>query len=100
MGYFDLINQPLNEFGEELTRLKTDIVTNLQPESRFNLLVGLSVANLAIGVAVKGIKSRPIQTGFISFFGFGLIIYPELYFGLIRQKKVQQQITHHFIKRD
>ncbi|CAD8062834.1 unnamed protein product [Paramecium sonneborni] len=100
MGYFDFINQPLNEFGEDLTRFKATILTNLEPEQRFNVLVGLSVINLAIGAAVKGIKSRPLQTGFISFFGFGLIIYPELYFGLIKQKKVQHKITHHFIKRD
>jgi hypothetical protein len=32
----------------------------MKPESRFNLLIGLCVANIAIGVAVKGIKSRPL----------------------------------------
>ncbi|CAD8066798.1 unnamed protein product [Paramecium sonneborni] len=100
MSYLDFINEPLNEFAEELTRLKTNIHQKYEPEQRFNFLVGLSVVNLAIGAAFKGIKSRPLQTGIISFFGSCLIIYPELYFGLLKFKKQQHIIPHHFIKRD
>jgi hypothetical protein len=52
-------------------------------------LVGLSILNIAIGLTVRGVKSRPLQTGLVSFAGFGFVLYPEMYFGLLRKKRVQ-----------
>lgn len=67
MNYLNELLTPVSGFGVELTRiiekylgLKSDIAKNIDTETRFNALVGLSIINLAIGVGVRGIKSRPL----------------------------------------
>lgn len=97
----------INSFTADLTSihtihlgLKLEMSTKLSSETRYNLLILISATNMTIATAVRGVKSRPLQTGLLSFGVLSWLLTPEIYFGLVKHRPAPRKVNYHFIERD